>query len=158
MMFKDRRVMLAAVGVAIIVVVISALALTPGSDEDASAGSIGSVTSIEIETLAGVSSLISPEEYVTYFDNGNFDYYLLDVRTPQEFSGGHIQGADNISHDELARQLEELPTDKPIVLYCNSGNRSRFAADLLEDAGFSSVYDIDGGIVAWTQRNFALSN
>lgn len=72
---------------------------------------------------------------------------LLDVRTPAEFAGGHLDGALNIPVDALASRLGELPADKTIVVYCRSGRRSAIAADLLTDAG-RKVIDI-GTMGAW---------
>jgi rhodanese-related sulfurtransferase len=74
---------------------------------------------------------------------------LLDVRTPAEFSGGHIPGAVNIPIDDLERRLGELePKDRPIVVYCQSGVRSADAARILEGAGHARVYDL-GGMSDW---------
>jgi rhodanese-related sulfurtransferase len=63
---------------------------------------------------------------------------VLDVRTPGEFSLGHVRGAVNIPVDELGLRLSELgkPTDQPIVVYCRSGMRSRRATSILRDAGW----------------------
>lgn len=66
---------------------------------------------------------------------------LLDVRTPGEFAGGHLDGAINIPVDALASRIGELPADKPVVVYCRSGRRSAIAADLLAQKGFK-VTDI----------------
>lgn len=74
---------------------------------------------------------------------------LLDVRTPAEFSGGHIPGAVNIPIDDLERRLGELePKERPIVVYCQSGVRSAHATQILEGAGHARVYDL-GGMSDW---------
>jgi rhodanese-related sulfurtransferase len=68
---------------------------------------------------------------------------LVDVRTPQEFAAGHIPGAVNIPVQELERRMSELePKDEPIVVYCQSGSRSSYAARMLGNAGYSSVHDL----------------
>jgi phage shock protein E len=74
---------------------------------------------------------------------------LLDVRSPGEFSGGHIEGAISIPVQELIGRLDELG-DKTgqIVVYCQSGNRSAMAKRLLESKGFANVHDL-GGIGQW---------
>lgn len=100
--------------------------------------------------------LISPNEYQAAFAEGGSEYYLLDVRTLEEFNSGHIEGAHNYAVEVLDQYLDELPTDMPIVLYCRSGNRSGQAAILLGNAGFDDVYDIDGGIVEWTAQGLPL--
>jgi rhodanese-related sulfurtransferase len=74
---------------------------------------------------------------------------LLDVRSPQEFASGHIEGAINIPVQELGRRVDELgdPSGQ-IVVYCQSGVRSASAKRLLESRGFANVYDL-GGIARW---------
>jgi rhodanese-related sulfurtransferase len=74
---------------------------------------------------------------------------LLDVRSPEEFSGGHIDGAISIPIQELSGRMSELG-DKTgeIVVYCQSGNRSAMAKRLLESNGFTSVHDL-GGLRQW---------
>ena len=91
---------------------------------------------------------ISPDVFNKRFVGDGADYYLLDVRTPSEFASGQIAGADNISVTDLESRVSELPTDKPIVVYCRSGNRSAQAANILKQAGFTGVYDL-GGINSW---------
>jgi len=100
--------------------------------------------------------LISPADYQQVFAQGEQDYFLLDVRTAQEFNDGHIDGAYNISHEQLARRLDELPTDMPIVLYCRSGNRSSVARDVLREAGYTNFHDIQGGVNSWTAQGYTL--
>lgn len=74
---------------------------------------------------------------------------LVDVRTPQEFSAGHIEGAVNIPLQELDTRMGELGNkDGQIVLYCRSGNRSAQAAQRLKGAGFSAVHNL-GAMSRW---------
>lgn len=95
--------------------------------------------------------VIDPLAYVADFIEADTPHVLVDVRRPDEFAGGHIAGALNISVETLANNLSRLPTDKPIVLYCRSGNRSAQAANLLIAAGFTDVYDL-GGIITWQRQ------
>ena len=83
-------------------------------------------------------------------------HLLLDVRTPEEFAGGYITGAVNIPVQSLASRLSEIPRDQPIVIYCRSGNRSALAAEILADAGYSTVYDM-GGIQAWQAQGLPVT-
>ena len=73
---------------------------------------------------------------------------LLDVRTAEEYAGGHAQDALNIPVEELSGRIGELPTDRAIIVYCRSGNRSSQANTLLCDQGFD-VYDL-GAYSNWT--------
>lgn len=77
---------------------------------------------------------------------------LLDVREVVEYEGGHIEGAVNAplsSLDEI-----ELPylKDDPIYVICRSGNRSAQAAQLLQERGYTEIYDVSGGMIAWEQK------
>jgi rhodanese-related sulfurtransferase len=76
---------------------------------------------------------------------------ILDVRTQSEFSTGHIPGAVNIPHTELAGRLGELGggSDREIVVYCEGGSRAMAAASELQRAGFSSVLLLQGDMSAW---------
>lgn len=75
---------------------------------------------------------------------------LLDVRTPQEYAGGHIPGSRNIPLDELNERIESVLPDqsRPIIVYCQSGGRSAAAARLLKNMGYADVSDF-GGIYNW---------
>lgn len=68
---------------------------------------------------------------------------LVDVRSENEFGSGHAQGARNIPVQVLASRLEEIPGDRPVVVYCASGARSAAAAQFLTQAGYT-VYDGGG--------------
>lgn len=72
---------------------------------------------------------------------------LLDVRSREEYDARHIEGAVVIPVDELGSRLAEVPRDRPVVVYCQSGNRSARAARLLAEAGYE-VHDL-GGIGNW---------
>ena len=74
---------------------------------------------------------------------------LVDVRSPKEFSAGHIEGAINIPVGELPERLPELgDKHEPIVLYCRSGARSGRALSLLQSQGFTSVSNL-GAMSRW---------
>lgn len=98
--------------------------------------------------------LIGPENYQEQFDQ-NTQHALIDVRTPEEFSEGHIPGAVNISVQTLPERLDEVPGDLPVVVYCRSGNRSATAAQILVENGYQPVYDL-GGIKDWIAQGYAI--
>jgi phage shock protein E len=66
---------------------------------------------------------------------------ILDVRTRDEYKGGHVQGSKNIPLQELAKNLSKLKKDKPIITYCASGMRSASAKGLLKSNGFTEVHN-----------------
>ena len=76
----------------------------------------------------------------------------LDVRTPQEYAEGHIEGAINIDvlSDDFAAEASKLPADRTIALYCRSGNRSKKAAAILADKGYK-VIELATGYKGWTR-------
>lgn len=80
---------------------------------------------------------------------------IIDVRTPDEFSGGHLQNAQNIdiSSSGFEQQVEMLDKSKPVFVYCLSGGRSASAASAMRGAGFKEVYELDGGIMKWRGAN-----
>jgi len=74
---------------------------------------------------------------------------LVDVRSPDEYAGGHLPGAVNIPVKELDRRLAEVgPRDGELVLYCRSGHRSSRAAEILRQHGFTKVHNL-GPMTAW---------
>lgn len=76
---------------------------------------------------------------------------FLDVRTPEEFNEGHIEGAVliNFFDEDFKEQVEALDKDKPVYVYCRSGNRSRKAGMILTQMGFQEVYNIEAGYIGW---------
>jgi len=95
---------------------------------------------------------ISVEE-VYEIISSNQDYIILDVRTPDEFKEGHIEGAILIPVLELDNRLGELSKDKSIITYCKIGIRSRNAANILVKNGFTQIYDM-GGILDWIDKGY----
>lgn len=81
---------------------------------------------------------------------------LVDVRTPEEFEKGHIEGAINIdwNNPDFAEQIAMLDTGKPVFVYCLSGGRSGKAVEKLEKAGFEQIYELPGGMMEWRASNF----
>jgi rhodanese-related sulfurtransferase len=73
----------------------------------------------------------------------------LDVRTPGEYSGGHVPNAKNIPVQVLASRLAEVPKDKAVYVYCESGVRSTKAAKLLVDAGYTNVINMKASMRGW---------
>jgi len=111
---------------------------------------------IEEETEISEIIQISAEEvYVIIIEEK--DFLILDVRTIEEYNEGHIEGSKLIPVSELGSRLNELPQDKPIIVYCKSGNRSNTAANILIENGFKKIYDMGGGILEWQENSFPLA-
>ncbi len=83
---------------------------------------------------------------------------LVDVRTPAEFAAGHIAGAININLEgDFSAGIAKLDKSKTYAVYCHSGSRSGVATQDMADAGFTSIYNLDGGIIAWQQAGGPLT-
>ncbi|MBK8032964.1 MAG: rhodanese-like domain-containing protein [Chloroflexi bacterium] len=79
--------------------------------------------------------------------------FILDVREPSEYTGGHINGAKLIPLGSLQQQMDQLPKDKPILCVCASGSRSSSAANLLARAGYTTI-NLRGGMMGWQMAGF----
>jgi len=78
------------------------------------------------------------------------DFELIDVREPFEFEIARINGAKLIPLGEIAERADELQREQPVVVHCHSGRRSAQAVRLLQQRGFANVYNLEGGIGAWS--------
>lgn len=88
-----------------------------------------------------------------YLDSRPLDSVtILDVRQPGEYEAGHIPGAKLIPLPELKDRSREIAPDKPVVVYCAIGGRSRIAAQMLSGESFPEVYNLSGGFKAWQEN------
>ena len=100
--------------------------------------------------LANIDELILLANAET-LDNG-FAGVLLDVREPDEHAWAHIAGCRLAPLSEFMGHLDDLPRDRPYLVYCKMGQRSAHAGSLMLQAGFSDVTNVRGGIMAWLQE------
>jgi rhodanese-related sulfurtransferase len=89
----------------------------------------------------------------------NDDALVLDVREDKEYATGHIPKAKHIPLGQLAGRLNELDKfrNKPVLVTCRSGQRSARACGMLKKAGFETVYNQAGGIIAWERANLPVT-
>lgn len=82
---------------------------------------------------------------------------IIDVRTPQEFASGHLDNAVNIDWlgDNFVANVEKLNKTKPVFVYCKTSNRSPQAAKKLEELGFTTIYNMQGGLLKWDAEGFS---
>lgn len=97
---------------------------------------------IKNEDVAKVDELIKSGKYT-----------VIDVRTKEEYDAGHIKGALNFDYynDDFEEKIESQLKDKnkPYIVYCRSGMRSLYSAQILEDLGYTDVTNMKGGFLAW---------
>lgn len=100
---------------------------------------------------------IKPREAVNLINRE--DAVALDVRDDNEYRGGHILNAIHIPYALLDERLQELDSykDKPVIVYCRTGQRSAEASVLLRKQGFSRVYKLGGGVLAWQGADLPLT-
>jgi rhodanese-related sulfurtransferase len=87
---------------------------------------------------------------------GTAPHALIDVRTVGEYEDGHLPGAVNIPLDQLGRRLAEVPHDKPIIVVCATGSRSKSGSSIIARAGRTEVYNLQGGTMAWMMQRLPL--
>ena len=104
---------------------------------------------------AGTYEQITPAKAKEIMDSEE-GYVILDVRTEEEYAGGHIEGAILIPDYEIEAKAESMLTNKDqlILVYCRSGRRSKLAADTLASLGYTNVKEF-GGIIDWTYDTVA---
>jgi sulfur-carrier protein adenylyltransferase/sulfurtransferase len=99
----------------------------------------------------GAIPTMSTHELKRRMDAGE-PFKLIDVREPFEYEIARIHGARLIPLGEITEHLDELKRDQPIVVHCHSGQRSAQAVQLLQQSGFANVYNLEGGIDAWSDQ------
>lgn len=110
------------------------------------------LVSCATDTSSSLNS-VSAEEFSRIMEEEN-GVQVLDVRTESEYLKGHLPNALNINIRDSAfhsRVLELLEKDRPVAVYCRSGNRSKVAGAILVDMGYE-VYELNSGVVGWTGK------
>ena len=81
---------------------------------------------------------------------------LLDVRTAEEYRQAHLRGSLLIPLGELQRRVQEIPRDRPLLVYCAVGARSVSAAGFLASKGYREIYQMSDGLVGWYKNGLPL--
>lgn len=103
-------------------------------------------TPLQPSTPAAVVDVLTAQEHLRASDA-----FLLDVRGFDEFAAGHVEDAACVPLPDLERRAGELPTNRPVLVMCQSGGRSALAADRLRALGMDNITDVAGGFNAWRQ-------
>lgn len=104
----------------------------------------------------GGYTVLTPQEGKELLASGSA-LTLIDVRTPTEYTAGHIEGAVNsdLEGGAFSQYIADLDKDATYVVYCHSGRRAKLAAEAMVAAGFTHVYDL-GGIIDWQAAGYPL--
>jgi rhodanese-related sulfurtransferase len=97
--------------------------------------------------MKGLRNLM-PQEFQDQIQQDS-NHVLLDVREPHEYKGGYIPGACNMPLSQMKHRFGEIPKEKNVYIYCQSGMRSKQAARILSKNGFSNLAHLQGGISSW---------
>jgi rhodanese-related sulfurtransferase len=104
---------------------------------------------------------VTPQEAYSLIqqNKANPNFVILDVRTPREFAGGHIEGAINLDYNAptFKDDLNGLDKTKMYLVYCRTSRRSRGAFDMMKALEFQEVYHMLGGIVHWTSEGLPMT-
>jgi len=90
--------------------------------------------------------------------DGNQDVLILDVRTPEEFAKNRIKGAINLPVDQVENKIQSVIPDKnkKIFAYCLSASRSVHAVNAMKKLGYTDVYNLTSGLLAWRAKQYPL--
>lgn len=111
--------------------------------------------------LTGCSGGTSPMDLTTKEFSakvGEQNVVVLDVRTPDEFSAGHLHNAINIDVESgtFSQKISTLDKNATYAVYCRSGRRSGIAVSQMKDAGFTSLFNLSGGIIDWAAQGLPI--
>lgn len=103
---------------------------------------------------SGGGGLLTPNEFNAHL-NATTQIQLVDVRTPEEYAEGYIEGAVNINFNaaDFDVQIQSQTQSMAVYVYCRSGGRSAAAAKQMSEMGFTQVYDLEGGFLNWQENN-----
>ncbi len=105
---------------------------------------------------------VSPAEAARLMkvNGANPEFVVLDVRTPEEYRDGHLEGAVMIDFRSkgFREKLEALDRGKTYLVYCRTGRRSGSAIPMMEEMGFRRIYHLSDGIKAWKEQGFPTTN
>lgn len=124
-----------------------------GSAEQPADGQVKGASTQQASSESGnTSPTISPAmaRELIAANTGNPEFVILDIRTPEEYAAGHIDGAENIDfYNYFETAVSGLNKSKTYLVYCRSGHRSGQALEVFKNQGFAEVYDISGGYENW---------
>jgi len=137
-----------------LVVTVSGAGCSGGNGGAEEAQETAQQTAVQAEPTRNLSSplVITPAELRERLE-GESVPLILDVRSPEEYAEGHIPGAINIPYDQVAANLDWLESFRTaeIVVYCRTGRRAGVAENVMREAGFTQVADLEGHMTSWSE-------
>lgn len=124
-----------------------------------------SSTEASTETVAGPAAVVEAPASPERVDAAGFaevvaspGVQIIDVRTPEEFAQGHIEGAVNfpVELPDFGNQIATLDPAGTYAVYCRSGNRSQPAVAAMSQSGINGIYELETGIIGWEQAGLPL--
>jgi len=105
------------------------------------------------ESSEATTQLNLDVQQVSELVKANTEVVLIDVRTPDEYAKGHLEGSNliNFYDPKFKEKVDELDKDVEYVVYCRSGGRSANAVELMQGLGFTKIHNMKGGILAWNR-------
>lgn len=120
-----------------------------------------------LTVVSGCASTATPNQQITSVspaqaagiieqNAGNAGFVILDIRTPEEYGAGKIEGSINVDFyaADFRQQLDALDKDTHYLVYCNSGNRSGQSLPVFQDLGFAEVDNLSSGISGWYDEGY----
>ena len=145
-----------------VVALVAAVGLAACGSDDLSSDDVAAAEGISdaasSQAVASSPSLIDPAAAAALLAAPPAGLVVLDVRTPEEFAAGHLDGAVMIDFQSpsFAADVVGLGEDMPVFVYCRSGNRSAQAVAAMVQLGFTDITELDGGVVAWEAAGLPL--
>jgi rhodanese-related sulfurtransferase len=151
---RARRVLAALLTLIALSVLVALSGACGGGDDDGGDANDGGQVGRTITVAGGSYTQVTPTELERMLQSKDFP--LINVHIPYE---GEIEGTDqHIPFDQITQRLGDLPSDKnaKVVIYCRSGNMSTRAAGDLVQAGYTNIWELGGGMIAWTDAGLPL--
>lgn len=145
------------IGVLIIGSLLVLTACLPGATTVNAPVAVDNVTAVDAPVGTEIDLLSLPREVdvaTVASIRHRADVTLIDVREPWEHNAVHIPDTLLIPMNEVPRQLDAIPTDKTVIVYCRSGNRSGQITNFLRRQGYERVHNMRGGIIAWERARY----
>ncbi|MDX1413515.1 MAG: rhodanese-like domain-containing protein [Candidatus Promineifilaceae bacterium] len=123
-----------------------------GGQSDTAVAPVAAEEDIQVTSLDKLGQTVDVQ---TVYDIKNRDdVYVLDVREQYEYDEKHIPNVTLLPMSEIEGRLDEIPTDKEVIITCRSGNRSGQVTQFLRQNGYDNVHNMQGGIIAWEEAGF----